>query len=303
MDADGTKKELSLDGKTFIYDVPNLRNLSTRGLTLANGTATNYITDESFRDDSDLGLDNDGFRPISADKAMGDGFAYNEPQTYQDERKIDDTLLEIVSHLYEKGDMVNSGYAKTLRAIAHRDNIIKYCYDGNKINNMDIPLYPVSSSDGDSELDVLAQRMTDLRKWAKGTGNGQLGDTQYGDKWSQLYYPAASSCYAYEPQTEKSGEVLDAKFKKHNWFLPTEGLLARLWWYTYRYENSKLITRDDSPFNKAIEKGKLVIFSASYFWSVTELNSSYSWYVGFNSGHTDSNYKYNSYKVRAVSAF
>lgn len=302
-DADGTKKELSLNGTTTIYDVPNLRNLTTRGLSLANGSDTTYITDESLRDNSDLGLENDGFKPISAEYAMGDGFAYNEPLAYQNERKMDDTLLRLAGEGYAKGDMVNSGYAKTLRVIAHRNNIINHCYNGNTINGMSIPMVPVSASGGDSEIDLLAQRITDLRNWAKGTGPGQLGDTQYGNKWSQLYFPAASACHAYEPKVTKSGEVLDAKFRKHNWFLPAEGLLGRLFWYLYRYENSKLTTRDDSPFNEAIRKGKFVIISASRTWSVTELSSSYSWYVSFYDGYTNTYYKNYSMKVRAVSAF
>ena len=302
-DADGTKKELSLNGTTTIYDVPNLRNLTTRGLYLANGSDTTYITDESLRDNSDLGLENDGFKPISAEYVMGDGFAYNEPLAYQNERKIDDTLLRLAGEGYAKGDMVNSGYAKTLRVIAHRNNIINHCYNGNTINGMSIPMHPVSASEGDSEIGLLAQCMTDLRNWAKGTGPGQLGDTQYGNKWSQLYYPAASACYAYEPKVTKSGEVLDAKFRKHNWFLPTEGLLGRLFWYLYRYENSKLTTRDDSPFNEAIRKGKFVIIYASNTWSVTENGSGNSWFVYFNGGGTVGSYKLYSMGVRAVSAF
>jgi hypothetical protein len=302
-DADGTKKELSLNGTTTIYDVPNLRNLTTKGLYLADGSTTDYITDESLRDNSDLGLENDGFKPISAEYVMGDGFAYNEPLAYQNERKIDDTLLRLAGEGYAKGDMVNSGYAKTLRVIAHRNNIINHCYNGNTINGMNIPMYPVSASEGDSEIGLLAQCMTDLRNWAKGTGPGQLGDTKYGNKWSQLYYPAASACYAYEPKVTKSGEVLDAKFRKHNWFLPTEGLLVRLFWYLYRYENSKLTPRDDSPFIEAIRKGKFVFIPDLNIWSVTNYSIRSIWFVDFRSGLTDASNKSASYEVRAVSAF
>jgi hypothetical protein len=101
----------------------------------------------------------------------------------------------------------------------------------------------------------------------------------------------------------KSGEVLDAKFRKHNWFLPTEGLLGRLFWYLYRYENSKLTIRDDSPFSEAIRKGKFVIISTSSTWSVTEYISGYSWSVYFNNGNTRTLNEFISLRVRAVSAF
>ena len=165
---------------------------------------------------------------------------------------------------------------------------------------MNIPLKPIFALEGDSEIDLLAQRMTDLRNWAKSESG--LGDTQYGNKWSQLYYPAASACHAYEPKVAKSCEVLAARFRKHNWFLPTEGLLGRLFWYLYRYENNKLTTRDDSPFSEAIRKGKFVI-TPNRFWGVNEAYILSSWYMNFANGLTDSYYKHNSMHVMAVSAF
>lgn len=41
-------------------------------------------------------------------------------------------------------------------------------------------------------------------------------------------YPAASYCYAYEP-TVKQDEVLDSKFVKHNWYLPSMSELLYMW--------------------------------------------------------------------------
>lgn len=41
-------------------------------------------------------------------------------------------------------------------------------------------------------------------------------------------YPAASYCYAYEP-TVKVGEVLNSKFKIHNWYLPSLSELMYMW--------------------------------------------------------------------------
>jgi hypothetical protein len=221
-------------------------------------------------DSSDLGIENDGFKPISAEYVMGDGFAYQEPLAYQNERKIDDTMLSLAGNGYLLGDMVNSGYAKTLRVIEHRNNIINHCYSGKPINNMNIPLYPIVETGEKSELDVLAQKITDLRNWAK--SNDGLGDTQYGNKWSQLYYPAASACYAYEPKVTKTGEILADKFRRHNWFLPTSGILGRLLWYMYRLENGKEVVREDSPFSDAIKSGKINILYNGDQYSVTEMS-------------------------------
>jgi hypothetical protein len=300
--SDGTKEYLSLDGKTEIYDIPNLRNITQFGMTLENGNSTDYITNESFRDNSDLGLENDGFKPIAAEFLMGDGFAYNEQLIFQYERKLDNTLLLLAGESYKEGDMVNSGYAKTLRVIAHRNKIINHCYDGNPVNDTYIPLQPVSSHEDSSEIDLLAQIMTELRNWAKGSGQGQLGD-KYWEKWSQLYFPAASACYAFEPKLTNSQEMLSGKFKKHNWFLPTVGLLGRLYWYLYRNDNGSLIIRTDSPFYTAIQKGAFTIISNLYTWSVSEMDDSQSAGFNFSNGQVTAGNKFYATQVRAVVSF
>jgi hypothetical protein len=166
---------------------------------------------------------------------------------------------------------------------------------------MSIPLYPVSASDGESEVDLLAQRMTDIRNWAK--SDSGLGDTQYGDRWSQLYYPAVSACYAFEPKVSKANENLDVRFCKHNWFLPTAGMLARVWWYQYRRDNG-LSIRDDSPFAEAILKGIFERMKNSLHWSITEGGGgNQCWNIFFNSGGINNSGKDNLMSVRAVCAF
>ena len=300
-DADGTKKELSLDGNTTIYDVPNVRNLSSSGMYNSDGTSAAYITDDAVRDESsDLGLENDGFKPINANLASGDGFAYNEPINYQNERKIDETILRLAGEGYANGDMVNSGYAKTLRVIAHRNNIINHCYNGSSINGILFPLTPIVESGGKSELDVLAQRITDIRNWAK-SPNG-LGDTNY-EKWSQLYYPVVSVCYAYEPKVMKPGEMLASKFKKHNWFLPTQGLFVRLWWYQFRFGDTNNTIRDDSPFSESIRKGLFKVFSSSGSISVSEQTPQRAWRVNTHRGSLITSVKSDLSTARAVCAF
>ena len=301
----GTRKNLTMDG-TSIYDVPNLTNLASGGLYNPDGTSTSYITDDSFRDKTGEHLNNAGFKPISADYALGDGFAYNESAGFATARTLDDVLAPLAGSGYAQGEMVNSGYAKTLRVIAHRNNIIRYLQQNGNINGLEIEMQRPAVSGGKSELSVLVQCMSDLRAWAKSEDG--LNDPN-GNKWSQLYFPAPSACYAFQPTGLKSGEVLAAKFEAHNWFLPPEGLLGRLWYYTYDYTDTnadgtkELIDRADSPFAKAIRKGLFRKFTASVHWSVTEGSSYDSWYVGFNVGYTNDVSKYNSLVGRAVSAF
>jgi hypothetical protein len=304
IETDGSKKELTSPEGTHLYDIPNLHNTTNGGLYLSDGTTqTSNITAESFRDSSDLGLENDGFKPISANNAMGDGFAYNESNELRNARILDEALVKLSADGYQKGDMVNSGYSKTLRIVENRNKIINHCYNGNKINDMDIPLYTISASEGIDELDVLSQRITDIRNWATETGQGQLGDAQYGKKWSQLYYPAASACYAYEPKTTKNGEALANKFKKHNWFLPTVGIIGRLAWYMYKKEGEFAEPREDSLFSEAIKKGKLIIINKESNWSSTESTRNTTWRLYPRAMTIYSDAKYSNMNVRPVCAF
>ena len=319
-DGQVVRKNLSLDGDpavSTIYDVPNLRNLASSGL-YEDGSSTFYITDKSFRDtgSEEVVKYNDGFKPIAANYAMGDGFAYNEPTSYLAERTLSDkdsVFKALAGSTYAdmSGDVVvNSGYAKTLRVIAHRNNILRNGLAQIGLTGENSGNGVLTIPTGADELGALAQAMSNLRAWAKSEDG--LGDTAYGNKWSQLYYPAASACYAYEPKV-KDGEVLDPKFTKHHWFLMPEGLIGRLNWYlnkythTYDDSNKKVIIREDrtdGPLQDAILKGKFVNnFSTSYLWSVTEVSSTYSWHVNFLYGNTSYNLKGNSVEGRAVSAF
>ena len=137
---------------------------------------------------------------------------------------------------------------------------------------------------------------------------GQPGETVNFSKWSQLLYPAASACYAYEPANLMDGEVLADKFKAHNWALPADGILARMFWYTYDGKGSDTAAtpKEDSPLDTVTNSNGKVVFkkiTTSALWSVTEYGSYYSWLVGFGGGATPYNNKHLSYVGRAVAAF
>ena len=302
--ADGTKKDLSIDGGlSTIYSVPNIPSNSTIGLYLVNNNATGAeLTDESIVDFSDEGIENGGFRPIDAIRAAGDGFAYNESAVYIANRTLKGIILKLAGDGYAEDDIVNSGYAKTLHVIAHRNNIINYNTE-NGINGVYFPLSPVAESAGKSELNVLASLISEIRAWAKGTGEGQFGDTQYGDKWSQLYYPLASACYAYEPTNLKTGELLHASFKKRNWFLPTAGLLIRLLCYTYILENGSVKDRENSPFKDVMNYGGFQKITGGSFGTITQRTADTYWSVSTQTMRIGSSTKGVSSLIRPVCAF
>ena len=155
---------------------------------------TNYIKDVNIRDESDTG-DADGFRIYPTNRAYGDMQLVTLTSDY---------------HGYKAGTKVPVGLLKTLRIIDHRDTILND-------SGVNLPLPSANATQTEAEnLTSLLEEIVSL----------------YGaSKYRQYYYPAASYCHAYEPTTLREGEVLSDKFKAHNWYLPSSGELARLYWY------------------------------------------------------------------------
>lgn len=306
LDAGSNRVNLTSSRGFNVYDIETIRNLTSRGMDNAyidplrvpqeGEAAFDYL------DNSDEASFNYGFKCIAPDKAMGDGFAYNESQVSFNsvgERTLTSELAKLAGSGYKEGDIVNSGYAKTLNVIAHRNALLSnniigangdVVYDGGK--------FPLPSASGSTtEMKALGTLIDQLRNWAANS----LQDP-YPEKWQQLAYPFASACYAYEPTPQLlDGAVLADKFKAHNWFAPTEGLLARICWY------AKFADKVDGsdPFKVAREKGLLRILttSSSGQWSVTESHSHYSWLVYFGASSAYFSYKCTRVVGVAVSAF
>lgn len=259
----GEKEFLSLDGGlTSLYDIPTVRNLHV-GMTLSDGTPTEELVNWVMEDYSDAALKNGGFKLYSSDVAMGDGFAYNESLVLLNDRTINNSLKTVASELYSIGDIVNSGYAKTLNIILYRNRILN---SGIEELGLKPGLEHFHIPKEDGGLYELAECMSSIKKWAKSEEG--LNDS-YGDKYTQFYYPAASSCYAYAP-TVKSGENLSNKFKQRNWFLPTTGVLNRIIYYFYDLDKDPYKDRTNSPFSLAINKGILSKLKIKAYNSCTE---------------------------------
>ena len=307
LDAESNRVRLTSSKGFDVYDIEAIRNLSSRGMDNAyidplrvpqeGEAAFDYL------DNSDEASFNYGFKCIAPDNAMGDGFAYDESQVSFNsvgERTLTSELAKLAGSGYKEGDIVNSGYAKTLKVIAHRNSLLS----NNIIGANGEVIYTgktfsAPSADGTkTEMKALGELIDQLRIWA--ANKDGLNDP-YPEKWQQLAYPFASACYAYEPTPQLlDGAVLADKFKAHNWFAPTNGLLARICWY------AKFASKvGDDPFKVAREKGLLRILttSSSNHWSVTEYLSYYSWYVYFWAGGTYGGNKCDSMVGVAVSAF
>ena len=291
LQSNGTYKDvdLKIDGYNGnIYIIPNSRTLVDLSFTLPNGSSTQVIDDNSVRDNSDEGIKNGGFKPFNADTMKGDGFAYNESATLLNERRISSSLSALVSNTYKVGDVVNSGYIKTLYTILHRNNILKSGLSGVGLKG-ETSYFHVPS--GENEFEDLVSCITEIRKWAASPEG--LNDAKNG-KWSQIYFPAASACYAYEPSVGKD-EILSDKFKKHNWFLPSSGLNIRLNYYFLK-------STDESPFHSAYNKG-LVSYEKGGYNSISVYNDWQFHGTNYNNKRSELYFKYGSVSVKAVCAF
>jgi hypothetical protein len=230
--------------------------------------------------DWDKYADNDGFIPYNYDETLGDGFAYNEFENSK-LRTLTDSLSAIAGKHYNSGDLVNSGYFKTLAVIKHRNNLLSYSEQGGLINGIQFPIHTLTQNK-DNPLQPLSDAINQIRDWAK--SNEGLGDEQYGDKWSQLYFPIFSACYDYKPKT-KDNEELSDRFSEHNWFVPPLGILCRIYLFMYKAigEYSTGV-RNDGLFQKTIESGVIRRLPMQFYRASAFLSEGTAWFVAFQGG-------------------
>ena len=152
-----------------------------------------------------------------------------------------------------------------------------------------------------------------------------LGTTN-STRFYQLFYPAAYACKLYEPAV-KEGEVLDARYARENWMLPACGMVNNIYGMyhasrnkvsggtisaQYANEAQEGVQDVDYPLMANILKrladageasSIFTWWGNSYVWSASEGLTTHSYYVLFQNGVVGNGGKYNSYVVRAVTAF
>ena len=251
----------------------------------------------SMRDESDI--DNDGFARESNILDSGGraiarpyGFAYNESEEILAARTMTSGLSSLSSEYYKEGDIVNAGYADTLKVIEHRNKVIQYGLEQVGLTS-DLLRVP-SASDNKTEMEDLAECFEEMKAWS----TEKLNKTDF--IWAGIYYPAVSMAYAYEPQVRK-GIVLDNRFKSHNWFAPPTGLMARLSWY---------IQNGNKIYSKAKDKGYTAIDTNTTGYITTPnigTNTTTAYYGIFRADTNTINYAYvrglMSWKFLPICAF
>lgn len=271
-----------------IYDLKNLPDIS--GSPLNKSTSENrndMIRDDNFRDETTLdgfvdykGMFSESYFKTSNSTTGKAGSMIGYTITSEDIRDDQEhpsswaVRNEIGIFVIPSGSRVPWGYVQTLYIINHRNTILSYVITETESDTGEILSYgleiPSNSQDKNEWKSLI-----DCMDYVKNT---------YKDAYQEIYYPAASKCYAYDPtvfKTLKEGEELNDKLSVHNWFLPSIGDLARIYWY---HRQGYDVTTENAIFAKPMSETGFTQFSSSSHWSSTEGSSTNSWYVGFSDG-------------------
>lgn len=262
---------ITIDGMNSAYDVAGITNIGSSGLEpRSDNNSVWYIGDNNYRDE-ETG-DKYGFKTgFSATTGAGD--------------------LQLVKPSEEQKNLIGVGYSDERKIPSGQQHTLAIMQHRNQI--LDAISYALPSSQYKNGIQTQSE-IENLRECIE-TIIANMGETKY----QQYYYPAASYCYAYEPTNLLDGEELADRFKAHNWYLPSSGELARLYWYYNRG-----VDDEKNIFRTALASGKMTNFTSSYRWSSSEFNTHNAWGVNFGNGNFNSYcYKCSSGVVRAVSAF
>ena len=193
-----------------------------------------------------------------------DGTVFKVGDTYADnfdgDGKIDMTTAARDFGPWKAGDVVPYGMRQTLLIIEYRNRVLADA-------GWEIP----SATDWQTEM----QKLRSLLSF-HADDNGQA-----------YYYPAASYCYAYEPQADNLAD----KFKVHHWYLPAPKDVIEI-------KNSMM----NSENFKTSAKSKLMATDFRQQWTCQERDGNSA--VGLNTGgYVYPWYKSGWHAVRAVAAF
>lgn len=348
------------------YDLQKLINVQGAPLTATaesdvSTDKTYYIRDDNFKDSTQA----DGFTDYRSEHTSDDFETYTAANTTKTTRyapcyygfcaasqDVPDNqahpsiwaTYKNGQYVIETGTRVPWGYLNTLYIINHRNYILDHLVsrtvtvDGKQVEVIlakdDDPYVKIPSADpttGKTEWQDLSELMTGIGSEIytyTDPETGEVINVPHTIHYRELYYPAASKCYAFSPSeveisvyNMKVGETLNSKFATHNWFLPASGDLARMYWYhrhsnDYKSGNVNYVLSDDpaenanriyakAHFDMGTTAGtrNFTDFPNSNHWSSTESHSYNSWFVGFNNGYFSNGSKYGGYVVRPVSAF
>ena len=356
--------DLSFDGISSVYDVPDVSNLTSSGMSSAYILGNKSTWTPANGNDYYFDTQNPYLETYYGFKYPGGilGESLTTGYSGRSNSSAASRFLLVADNLIDAGNgawyisptaqtYMPIGKADTIRTVLFRNQIlaamrtktvIPEAWSGgteDSINDGTDNTYDLTNvfatpaaSSAETEYSNVTTCITRIQSWARDT----LGDPNY-TKYRQWFFPAASYCYAYQPTAEKPGDTgLSDKFKAHQWYLPSTGELARLYFYnfcTHKYvtngtssgsftlnsETKTVNYKKYAYFRKAMAAGLFDwntatssgtgytlhdAFTASGYWSSTEYSTAIAWGLNFSSGYLNYvGYKCVSAYLRAVAAF
>ena len=316
-------KGTSIKSQADIYDLPNLPDIMGSVTTTSTGAGYNYINPETYweiNENTGVGkfkdyksiTGNNGVYHSNNSRSNGSavstvGFVKLDRNLPVDETCREDWRVRGSNNTWiiPEGSSIPWGYVETRFIINHRDDILKHIIIESHededtgelvVDAVGLPIPTNGEIVGGEEISEYVSLQKNLTN---------IGET-FGEPYKELYFPAASVAYSYDPiyfsgGKLKDGETLNPKLSLHNWFLPSSGDLARLGWYF-------LMSNSEEPVDpRQIFKNRKEFntFLRERYWSSTESFSNSSWQVSFDLKSIQSDYvhKYGEYRIRPVVAF
>lgn len=212
---------LGYDSMASIIDVPMIDNALSHG---GDPTLQQMFTDDAYRSQTTA----DKFKDFDFRSCMGNlGF-----------NTANNDVVVNYEKVVEKDKTYPIGYMYTMSMIKRRDEMVEY-----------FSFLNITGTVGKTSEYV--NLFTDINNAA-----AYKNDT-WGANWDTYLYPAASLCYAYEPGGEGKIIGLNNKFKKHNWFIPASGDMARICYYMRQYYVKDSEYAGADAFALAIDNGIL----------------------------------------------
>lgn len=169
------------------------------------------------------------------------------------------------------GEQIFWGQYNTLLVIQHRNTILN-----DSAINLLVPS-EIKNEQGriiKSEVDDLIDKMAAIA-------------SENGSKYEAFYYPLISYAYAFEPSVS-SKEVLNDKFKRHNWWMLSQGEMARfIWYYCQGFDIS---TNENAIFAEARRTGVFpAVATGAQYATSSEANQNNYRLVNYQSSWTSGN--------------
>lgn len=287
-DAGNVRKRVMIGTSQLAYTWGLVSSSISGGVTLSNGNTSYSIYDTPAPNKTgahQMSINDTNFR--NAENT--DFLAFSETHVWGDIGLV--ALIEpLLGH--EAGELLPIGQYNTLLIIKHRNYLLNNVAKDTSAEPLEY--YPVPQAIYDANGVRIVKETSNLVECIDTIG------AEKGDNYKLFYYPLPSYCYAYEP-TVRDGETLNDKFRAHNWWMPSGGEMARIYWYKSK---GYTVGTENAIFADAKTRGVLPLSQTGFQWTSSEAGANTAWSVRLSNGDTaDGNNKNSSLYTCPVCAF